>query len=154
MTMRAILHSFSYGLDYLRDQVADVPAGDMATLPRAGGITGIASHPSWVIGHLTFTCQMLGGAIAGEEPWLPTDFASRYGAASVPLADSGRYELKGTLLEMLAHAEGRILRAVRGSMTDKSMRRFPTRRTAASSRPSATRSSRCSSATRRCTSGN
>ena len=57
MTMQPVLHSFAYTLDYLREQVADVPEADMVAQPH-----GITNHPAWVIGHLTCATQMLAGA--------------------------------------------------------------------------------------------
>jgi hypothetical protein len=82
MTMKPVLHSFAYCLDFLREQVADVAAADMVAQPN-----GIMNHPAWVIGHLTYTCQQLGGAI-GQPAWLPNDWAARFGTGSVPVADA------------------------------------------------------------------
>jgi DinB superfamily len=106
--MNPVLHSFAYCLDYLREQVADISAADMAAQPK-----GIVNHPAWVIGHLTFTCQMLGGAV-GLSPWLPDAWAGRYGSGSAPVADAGVYEAKEILLDMLGDAQARITRAVEG----------------------------------------
>ena len=76
MTMKPVLHSFAYGLDYLREQVADVRDADMVAQPN-----GIINHPAWVIGHLTHACQRLGGVI-GVSEWLPGDWAKRSVTAS------------------------------------------------------------------------
>ena len=104
--MKPVLHSFVYGLDYLREQVADVAAGDMVAQPK-----GIANHPAWVIGHITFTCQLLGGVI-GVPRWLPADWAKRFGTGSVPVADIAVYDTKENALAMLADMQSRITRAV------------------------------------------
>lgn len=104
--MKAVLHSFAYCLDYLRDQVKDIADTDMVAQPN-----GIMNHPAWVIGHLTHACQLLGGAI-GLPPWLPSDWASRFGTGSVPVADAARYGPKATALAMLADAQSRITEAV------------------------------------------
>jgi hypothetical protein len=88
MTLNPILHSFKFGLDYLREQVADVNEADMVAQPN-----GIMNHPAWVIGHLTHACQMLGGVV-GIPNWLPDDWASRFGTGSVPVADLSRYETR------------------------------------------------------------
>lgn len=106
MTMKPVLHSFTYCLDFLREQVADVASADMVAQPN-----GIVNHPAWVIGHLTLTCQMLGGAI-GLPEWLPDDWARRFGAGSVPVADAGLYETKDDALAMLGDAQSRITQAV------------------------------------------
>lgn len=108
MGMDGVLHSFTYSLDYLREQVADVPPADMVAQPR-----GLVNHPAWTIGHLTFTCEMLGGAI-GLAPWLAESWTQRYGSGSVPAADIDRYEPKDRALAMLMDARDRIAAAVAG----------------------------------------
>lgn len=108
MTMRPVLHSFAYCLDYLREQVAGVAASDMVAQPN-----GIMSHPAWVIGHLTHTCQMLGGVL-GLPAWLPEDWAGRYGTGSVPAADAALYETKEDALAMLRDAQMRLTEVVDG----------------------------------------
>jgi hypothetical protein len=80
MTMKPILHSLAYCIDYLAEQVSDVALEDIVAQPK-----GIVNHPAWVIGHLTNTCEMLGEVI-GVAPWLPRDWAARYGTGSVPVA--------------------------------------------------------------------
>lgn len=106
MRMDSVLHSLTYALDYLRDQVADVPSAHMVAQPGR-----LVNHPAWTIGHLTFTCQMLGGVI-GVAPWLPEDWAARFGSGSVPAADINRYEPMDTALAMLMDARDRIAAAV------------------------------------------
>mgnify|MGYP002624189015 CR=1 FL=1 len=90
--MNAVLHSLAYSLDFLRDQVAGLSPNDMVTQPA-----GVVNHPAWTIGHLTHTCEMLGGAI-GVEPWLPGDWGERFGTDRA--------------LGMLLDARGRVVEAV------------------------------------------
>ena len=106
MTMKTVTHSFSYCLDYLREQVADVKETDMVAQPN-----GIMNHPAWVIGHLTHACQMLGGVV-GIPKWLPADWSSRFGIGSVPIADVSRYETKTAALSILRDAESRMVETV------------------------------------------
>jgi hypothetical protein len=106
MTMHPALHSFAYGLGYLREQLADVAPADMVAQPA-----GIANHPAWTVGHLTHSCELLGGVI-GLPPWLPNDYAARFGTGSVPVADAGHYEPKDDALAVLRDAQSRITRAV------------------------------------------
>ena len=106
MTMKPVLHSFAYCLDFLREQVADVAAADVVAQPN-----GIVNHPGWVVGHLTHACQLLGGAM-GLPEWLPNDWAKRFGTGSVPVADAGLYGTKNDALAMLRDAQVRITRAV------------------------------------------
>jgi hypothetical protein len=106
MTMKPVLHSFAYCLDFLREQVADVTATDMVAQPN-----GINNHPAWVIGHLTFACQLLGSVI-GIPRWLPDDWDRRFGTGSVPVADAGLYETKEDALTVLSDAHARLTHAV------------------------------------------
>lgn len=106
MTMKPVLHSFAYCLDFLCEQVADVAAADMVAQPN-----GIMNHPAWVVGHLTYSCQLLGGTI-GLPEWLPHDWDKRFGTGSVPVADASLYETKKRALAVLREAQARITRAV------------------------------------------
>lgn len=106
MSMQSVLHSFAYCLDYLREQVADVDDADMVAQPN-----GIKNHPAWVIGHLAGSCQLLGGEI-GLPPWLPNDWAKRFGTGSVPTTDVRAYETKDAALARLADAQARTTAAV------------------------------------------
>lgn len=107
MNLGPVLHGFAYSLEYLREQVADVPPADMAALPP-----GITNHPAWIIGHLTATFESLASVI-GVTTWLPADWAARYGSGSVPVADAAAYEAKEKALAMLADAQMRVASAVR-----------------------------------------
>jgi hypothetical protein len=93
-------------LDYLEEQVADVESSNLALQPA-----GLPNHPSWVIGHLTFSFQLLGGVI-GLKEWLPSDWAVRFGPGSAPVADRDRYEPKTEALKILRDAHSRIALAV------------------------------------------
>ena len=106
--MKPVLHSFGYCLDFLSEQVADVAAADMVAQPA-----GIMNHPAWVIGHLTYACQLLAGAI-GLPEWLPNDWTTRFGTGSVPVADASLYETKTDALATLREAQSRITQAVDG----------------------------------------
>ena len=104
--MMPVLHSFAYALDFLREQLADVSPADMVAQPG-----GVRNHPAWVIGHLTYSCEQLGGVV-GLAQWLPEGWAARFGPGSVPVAELGRYETKSEALARLGDAQKRISRAV------------------------------------------
>lgn len=104
--MNTILHSFAYTLDFLRDLLADVSPADMVAQPP-----GTANHPAWLVGHLTFSCQELGGVV-GLTPWLPKIWALQFGPGSTPVADVKVYEPKTLLLDRLRDAQTRIATAV------------------------------------------
>lgn len=97
-----ILNSYSLSLRYLRQLVADVP-DEMFTDQRSGAV----NHPAWVIGHLTYSAEAIGGEI-GLAPWLPGDWAPRFGTGSVPTADRQMYPDKAALLDSLSDAEVRL----------------------------------------------
>lgn len=107
MPIAAVLHSFAYSLDYLREQVATLSPAQMVTPTQA-----VRNHPAWTIGHLTLTCQMIGATI-GVEPWLPEDWMARFGTGSVPGSDLAQYPSKPHALAMLKEAQDRITTAVR-----------------------------------------
>ena len=105
MSIEPVLHSFVYSLDYLRAQVADVTEADLVAQPP-----GSRNHPAWTIGHLTFACQAIGGAI-GLAPWLPVEFSQRHGPGSQPLPDAAAYSAKADGLEALSAAQARVTEA-------------------------------------------
>ena len=117
--MENVLHSFAYALQFLGEQLDGVPSADMVKQPG-----GIQNHPAWVIGHLTFTCQMIGGVI-GIEPWLPDGFEKRYGSGSTPVSNAGAYESKEDALARLGEARDRIIRAVEGLSDAQLAQPFP-----------------------------
>ena len=85
MSMDPVLHSFRYANDFLREQVANVSERDLVALPP-----GLSNHPAWVVGHLTHSCELLGGVI-GVKPWLPASYEKLFGAGSLPVADAQVY---------------------------------------------------------------
>ena len=103
--MKSVLHSFNYSLDFITDQVADLSEPDMNTQPD-----GVTNHPSWIIGHLTFVCQMLGGVV-GVSPWLPEEWAYRFGPGSEAVS-GGKYMPKSEALAYLHTASIRLSTAV------------------------------------------
>jgi hypothetical protein len=68
---------------------------------------GVVNHPAWVIGHLTYSCQAIGEEL-GLAPWLPADWASRFGIGSVPVETRATYPPKGELLAALADGQRRV----------------------------------------------
>jgi hypothetical protein len=99
-----LLNSFRLTLDYLRRLVADVPDADLCRQPH-----GVVNHPAWVIGHLTYSCQAMGGEL-GLAPWLPAEWEAKYGTGSVPTSDRSAYPTKAELLAALADGEARLTR--------------------------------------------
>jgi hypothetical protein len=96
------LNSYRLTLDYLRRLVADVPDIDLARQP-----SGVANHPAWVIGHLTFSCQALGGEL-GLSAWLPPEWERLFGTGSMPTSDRSAFPPKPELLAALADGQARV----------------------------------------------
>ncbi|MEO1527370.1 MAG: DinB family protein, partial [Planctomycetota bacterium] len=104
--MKATLQSFQYSLAYLCEQVEDIDAAEMVRRPK-----GITIHPAWIIGHLTFSCQAIGGEF-GLSPWLPDEWAGKFGGGSTPVENEAEYPGKRESLSMLDDARTRVVQAV------------------------------------------
>jgi len=117
--MEAILHSFAYSLDFLRDQVEPIPADQLTAQPA-----GIRNHPAWILGHLAYACQLL-GATRGMPVWLPDHWTVRYGTGSVPTAEPRTYESKAKLLAILRDCRSRLEVVVAGLSADQLDAPFP-----------------------------
>ena len=117
--MQPVIHSLTYALMYLHEQLEEVELADLVMQPG-----GMVNHPAWTIGHLTFICQMLGEVI-GVAPWLPEDFAAKFGTGSVPVADANAYESKKDALARLEDARQRIVAAVEKLSEERLTEPFP-----------------------------
>ncbi|HEY1784108.1 MAG TPA: DinB family protein [Pirellulales bacterium] len=96
------LNSYRLTLEYLRRLVADVPDADLTRQP-----VGVANHPAWVVGHLTVSCQALGGEL-GLSAWLSPAWEPLFGTGSLPTSDRSAYPPKDELLAALAAGHARI----------------------------------------------
>jgi hypothetical protein len=97
-----VLRSYGMTLDYLRRLVADLDDRQMALQPG-----GAVNHPAWVLGHLIYSCQAIGGEV-GLPAWLEEDWARCFGAGSAPTADPAAYPSKAELLHALADGQRRL----------------------------------------------
>lgn len=97
-----ILRSYDLTLGCLKRMVADVP-NELLTRQSDGAV----NHPAWVIGHLAYSCQAIGGEL-GLQPWLSDDWAERFGTGSVPREDRPLYPTKQALLETLSDGQRRL----------------------------------------------
>ncbi|HEX8522796.1 MAG TPA: DinB family protein [Tepidisphaeraceae bacterium] len=100
------MHSFRYAMDYLREQVADVGDEQMAQQPR-----GLANHAAWTLGHVIFSCQLL-GEVVGVKPWLADEWTTLFGTDSVPSSDAAAYPSRAALLAQLDAAQRRLIAGV------------------------------------------
>jgi hypothetical protein len=106
-SMDPVLHCFDYALDHLGEQVADLGTDEMVAQPGA-----IRGHPAWVIGHLTVSCELLGGVI-GLPAWLPEEFARLHADGSAPMVDVRVYAGREAGLARLHDGRARLFEAVR-----------------------------------------
>lgn len=123
------LNSFALTLDFLRRLIADVPDDAMARQPA-----GVLNHPAWTLGHLAQSCEAIAREV-GVPPWLPTNWATRFGTGSMPTADRAHYPPKADLLAPLADGQQRVGTAL-SAFTDAGLKvplrdtrfrdRFPT----------------------------
>jgi hypothetical protein len=98
-----IVRSNSLTIDGLRRLVADVP-DDIMTRQVAGAV----NHPAWVIGHLTHSCEAIGGEM-GLSEWLPSDWKQEFGTGSSPVDERKHYPSKAELLTALIDGQQRII---------------------------------------------
>lgn len=124
--MEPILHSFAYSLDYLREQIADLPEELLTEQPD-----GVTNHPAWTIGHLVFVTQMI-GTVIGVEPWLNEEWEQQFGPGSNPLPrparEQGRYQdaaSKSSLLAALETAQTKLTASVKSVTDDQLDAPFP-----------------------------
>jgi hypothetical protein len=110
-----VLNSFGLTLDYLRRLVADVPDEELSRQPA-----GAVNHPAWIIGHLVYSCQAIGGEL-GVAVWLPVDWQQTFGTGSVPHADRPAYPSKIELLAALADGQNRLRERLQ-SMNDNDLK--------------------------------
>lgn len=114
-----ILHSFSYSLGYLREQIEDVPQRRMTFQPL-----GVPNHPAWTIGHLVFIAQAI-GEVLGLKPWLDDVWAKTFGPGSEPVADEAVYPEKAELLAALNVVERLLTDSIRDLEDSALDRAFP-----------------------------
>ena len=114
MVQSEILVSFRLLVDYTRRLVDDIPPNDFAAQPG-----GNRNHPAWILGHLCYSFQAMGGEL-GLSPWLPNDWPPIFGTGSTPSADIENYPPKSSLIATFNQSVRRIENAVEG-LTDQQL---------------------------------
>lgn len=97
-----LLRSFEYSVGFLSELVSDVPDERWAEQP-----VGIVNHGAWVVGHLAYSCQAIGGEM-GLQPWLPPQSKELYGTGSRPESRRDRYPSGSVLLDELHSSSHRV----------------------------------------------
>ena len=101
-----LLNSLDLTVGILHRLVDDVPDERLTSQPG-----GVANHPAWVIGHLAYSFQSLGGEL-GLAAWLPEDWTELFGTGSTPTGQRSRYPEKSVLLDALLDGKRRIAEAL------------------------------------------
>jgi hypothetical protein len=63
--------------------------------------------PAWIVGHLVYSCQMIGGEI-GLTPWLDETWVQLFATGSEAPADSDAYPDRASLMSALDEAGQRL----------------------------------------------
>ena len=100
------LNSFDLHLEFLRRLVSDLDDTQMVAQPP-----NMPNHPAWTIGHLAFSLQQIAGE-CGLSPWLPDDWAAKFGTGSEPTSETDTFPHKATLLQRLEDSKQRLFSVV------------------------------------------
>jgi len=98
------LNSYAIALDSGRRMLAGLRDDQWGAQPIEG-----MNHPAWIVGHLTYSCQMIGIEM-GLVPWLPEDWAERFGSDKRPVAVGECYPSPSELLLAFDDATKRVQR--------------------------------------------
>ncbi len=99
---KTIAKNYSLVLNQVTSLVGDLPPVDLVQQPP-----GAPNHALWTLGHLVHSAQAIGGEL-GLSPWLPDDWAARFGQGSKPKSDADAYPALDDLLTSLKNAAQRI----------------------------------------------
>lgn len=109
-----ILVGYELVTNYALRLVEDLSEPDFFHQPA-----GVTNHPAWLLGHLCFSFQAIGGEI-GVAPWLPEDWGQTFGTGSSPSSNAANYPSGASLVETFANASEKISRAIE-AMTDEAL---------------------------------
>ena len=98
-----IIRSYDLILNEAYRLVADIDGDQMV----AQG-TAKVNHPAWIIGHLVYSCQLLGGEL-GIPAWLPPDWSSRFATGTQPVSHTSCYPSKAELVDALHDGRDRLI---------------------------------------------
>ena len=84
--------------------VADVPDERLAEQPP-----GVPNHAAWTLGHLVYSCQLIGGEM-GLQTWLDGqwNWPALFGGGSVPVATRDTYPAKPELVSAINDGLSRL----------------------------------------------
>lgn len=102
-----LVSCFERTLAFIQDSVADLSDEDIVLQPP-----GVPNHAAWTLGHLIHSCQAMAAEL-GVEPWLPSEWESKFGYGSSPAAVVSQHPGKVALLAALEEASQRLLTALR-----------------------------------------
>lgn len=108
-----ILVAFELTTQYCRRIVDDLPDADFCHQPA-----GVANHPAWLLGHLCYSFQAIGGEI-GIAPWLPKDWGKTFGTGSVPTDVATDYPSRSSLVKAFEDATEKLRMAIAALSNDQ-----------------------------------
>jgi len=101
-----IVACFERSVAFMQESVTDLSDEDLVLQPP-----GVPNHAAWTLGHVIHSCQAMAGEL-GVQPWLPTEWESRFGYGSSPTAVVPQCPSKAALLAALAEASDRLRTAL------------------------------------------
>lgn len=109
-----ILVGFGLTTRYCLKMVESLSEEDFCRQP-----TGVINHPAWLLGHLCYSFQAIGGEI-GIVPWLPKEWADTFGTGSVPNDITSKYPSGTSLVRAFKGATEKLQSAI-AAMTDNEL---------------------------------
>ena len=79
---------------------------------------GITNHAAWLLGHLCYSFQAIGGEI-GLAPWLPEDWGKTFGTGSVPNHTATDYPSGASLVNAFEDAAEKLWTAIAAMKDDE-----------------------------------
>ena len=104
--MEPVIHSFRYSINFLIDQVDDLSDEQMVVQQA-----GVANHPAWTVGHLTFVLHMIGSIVGLGRP-IPDAWIERFGPGSSAVSDPQAYGPKAEVVSRLRETTDAIVAAI------------------------------------------
>jgi uncharacterized damage-inducible protein DinB len=101
-----VVSCFERSVAFIQESVADLSDEELVLQPP-----GVPNHAAWTLGHVIHSCEAMAGEL-GVEPWLPTDWESKFGYGSSPAALVQERPSKAALLAALAEASHRLWTAL------------------------------------------
>ena len=111
--------SFGIQVRHLRHLYDDIP-----TELWCRQVAPFAFHPSWLVGHLTFSLQQIGGEI-GIPDWLPETWSQSFATSTTPAHDPSNYPSPQELKRVFEASVDTIVLRLQAMSLDELQRPLP-----------------------------